>query len=602
LSAAAAAEIRQAIDAGLNPQALDLARNSLADAGNAAEIRYLGALASARMGAIDEAEKWLAGIDHESLHDSPLAVEVWSLAGRIAKDRFAAMRDRTSAAARHFARTAIVGYQRAFALAGAAYPAVNAATMAMLAGNTALAQQLAQQALATLGTLSDHWHYATSGEALLLLGRQDESRAHYAEARRLAGHRFGDIASMRRQLLLIGSGDARELAALLPAPNVIAFSGHMIDHPDRASPRFPEYLEVRVAAALRERIATLGPSLGYAQAACGADILFLEAMQDAGYQTQIVLPFPASYFVETSVRFAGDGWMARFEHVIAGATRVVVATDEAFHGDDVLFEHAANLIQGMAFLRAAELSTRPLMLTVQERDAPEAVGGTAATARAWRRKGGQVDNIDLAALRGGTSDWPRRDSSPSSPATPDTATKRSLKSLLFADISGYTRMPEQYAPRFAQMFLGTCKSILDVLDFSPVHANTHGDGLFLVFDLPSQAAEFAIRLQQAMGAFDWPTLGLSEETGARTALHTGPLFRVFDPVTDRLTFYGTHVNRAARLEPVVQPRQIFVTEEFAASLLAQDQERFTCDYIGAMPLAKRFGDARLYRLRLTKED
>jgi class 3 adenylate cyclase len=104
-----------------------------------------------------------------------------------------------------------------------------------------------------------------------------------------------------------------------------------------------------------------------------------------------------------------------------------------------------------------------------------------------------------------------------------------------------------------------------------------------------------------MDAFDWATLGLAKETGARVALHTGPLFRVYDPVTERFTFYGTHVNRAARLEPVVQPRQIFVTEEFAASLVAEGQDRFTCDYIGAMPLAKRFGDARLYRLRLTGE-
>ena len=53
--------------------------------------------------------------------------------------------------------------------------------------------------------------------------------------------------------------------------------------------------------------------------------------------------------------------------------------------------------------------------------------------------------------------------------------------------------------------------------------------------------------------------------------------------------------------PVVQPRHIFVTEEFAASLVAEDQDRFTCDYIGTMKLPKKFGDARLYRLRLSNE-
>ena len=177
--------------------------------------------------------------------------------------------------------------------------------------------------------------------------------------------------------------------------------------------------------------------------------------------------------------------------------------------------------------------------------------------------------------------------------------RRGLKSLLFADISGFSKMPERYAPDFAEMFLGSAKRILDTLAHQPVHVNTHGDGLFLVFELPSHAAEFAVRLQQALTEFDWPALGLSAETGVRIALHTGPLFRIFDPVTERFTFYGTHVNRTARLEPIVQPRHIFVTEEFAASLIAENQDRFHCDYIGSMQLAKHFGEARLYRLRWT---
>jgi class 3 adenylate cyclase len=161
-------------------------------------------------------------------------------------------------------------------------------------------------------------------------------------------------------------------------------------------------------------------------------------------------------------------------------------------------------------------------------------------------------------------------------------------------------MPEQYTPDFAEMFLGNCKAILDSLENPAAEVNTFGDGLFAVFELPSHAAEFAVRLQQALSKVDWSALGLAEETGARIGLHTGPVFRVFDAVRDRTTFYGTHVNRAARLEPIVQPRQIFVTEEFAASLVADDQDRFTCDYIGAMKLAKKFGDARLYRLRLSE--
>ena len=608
--------VRAALNAGLNVQALDLARDATgAEGPQAAEIAYLGALACARMDAIDEAEKWLARIDRAPLCDSWLAVEVWSLAGKIAKERFAAERDRSGAAAQAFAREAIDAYGRAFALGGAAYPAVNAATMAMLAGDVATAQSLARKALAALPAAREHWDHASAGEALLILDRADEAGTHYAAAHRAAGTRFGDVASMRRQLLLIGSPAALALAESLPAPRVIAFSGHMIDRPDRRVPRFPPALEGRVAAALRDRIAALGPSIGYSQAACGGDLLFLEAMQAAGAQTQVVLPFNAAAYLDSSVRFAGDAWVRRFEDVLARATRVVVATDEAFLGDDVLFEHAGNLIQGMAFLRARELSTEPLMLTVREPESPVLVGGTAATARHWIERSGRVDVIDLAALRreGARADATRpRQAAAAAPvrAGIDDAAgpagpqprSRSLKSLLFADISGFSRMPEQYAPVFAEMFLGTCKRILDALAQKPSVARTLGDGLFLVFDQPSQAATFAIRLQQALARVDWPALGLAAETGARIGLHTGPIFEIHDPVTDRPTCYGTHVNRTARLEPIVQPRNIFVTEEFAASLVAENERRFHCDYIGRMALAKHFGDARLYRLRWSMDD
>ncbi|MEP7183881.1 MAG: adenylate/guanylate cyclase domain-containing protein, partial [Betaproteobacteria bacterium] len=272
-------------------------------------------------------------------------------------------------------------------------------------------------------------------------------------------------------------------------------------------------------------------------------------------------------------------------------------TEEAFLGDDVLFEHAANLIHGMAVLRARELSTQPLMLTVLDPAAPQIVGGTAATARAWVRSGGDAENIDLASLRrdGNTV----QESSAAYRALEDverSATSRTLKSLLFADLAGFSRLPEQYTPRFVEVFLGTCRTLLDSLERPAVDANTRGDGLFVVFERTGDAAEFAVRLQQAMRAIDWRALGLAADTRARIGLHTGPVFRTFDPVMGKATFYGTHVNRTARLEPIVQPGQIFVTEAFAASLVAEGVDRFGCHYIGAMPLAKHAGKAGLYRL------
>jgi len=596
-------KIREALHAGLNTEALDLIRKAAVGREDATEIHYLGALACARMGAIGEAEKWLAQLDRAQLGNSPLAAEVWSLAGRIAKERYAAAGDRTLAAARDLARAAIDGYQHAFGISGAAYPAVNAATLAMLSGDAALARELARQALCAPNTTGDHWYHATAGEARLLLDEIGEARRHYLDAHRLAGNKFGDIGAMRRQLLLIGSPAARALLDAVPAPQVIAFSGHMIDRPDRTAARFPSGLEPKVAAALRDTIARLGPSIGYAQAACGADILFLEAMQAAGMQTTIVLPCAEADFIEASVSFAGPEWRSRFEHVLRGATRVVLATEEAYLGDEVLFEHAANLIQGMAFLRASELSTQPLLLTVREPGSPELIGGTAATVETWKHKGGRIETIDLAALRSGDAS-PRDSAGGPDPVTraAPSATQRRLKSLMFADISGFTRMPEQHTPEFVGMFLQKCRRVLDSLDHPAVDANTRGDALFIVFERPGHAAEFALRLLQALGTVDWPAFGLAPDTGVRIGLHTGPVYGVYDPVMSKMTFYGSHVNLAARLEPIAQVGHIFVSEAFAATLVAEGDERFGCHYIGTLPLAKGYGEARLYRLQWTNED
>jgi class 3 adenylate cyclase len=326
-------------------------------------------------------------------------------------------------------------------------------------------------------------------------------------------------------------------------------------------------------------------------------------MQQAGMQTQIVLPCAEADFIEESVSFAGAGWRSRFERVLRGATRVVLATKEAYLGDEVLLEHAANLIHGMALLRASELSTQPMMLTVSEPGSPELIGGTTATIETWKRKRGRSENIDLAALRGKdvTSGDSAGEPDPVMRAAP-TATQRSLQSLLFADISGFTKMPEQYAPKFAGMFLQTCRRALDTLDHPAVDANTRGDALFIVFERPSHAAEFALRLLQALSTVDWTAFELAPDTGVRIGLHTGPVYAVFDPVMSKKTFYGTHVNLAARLEPITQVGHIFVTEAFAASLAAEDDERFGCHYIGAMPLAKGYGEERLYRLQWANED
>ena len=100
---------------------------------------------------------------------------------------------------------------------------------------------------------------------------------------------------------------------------------------------------------------------------------------------------------------------------------------------------------------------------------------------------------------------------------------------------------------------------------------------------------------------DWAARGLPASINLRIGIHTGPVFPADDKVIGRRNYFGTHVNRAARVEPVATPGTSFATEETAAVLAAQKTSGISVDYLGERPLAKGFGSHRLYRLRRESE-
>jgi hypothetical protein len=60
---------------------------------------------------------------------------------------------------------------------------------------------------------------------------------------------------------------------------------------------------------------------------------------------------------------------------------------------------------------------------------------------------------------------------------------------------------------------------------------------------------------------------------------------------------GSHVSRAARIEPVTPPGSVHVREPFAAAPVLAGRDEFVCDYVGHMPTAKEFGRLRMHSLR-----
>ena len=90
---------------------------------------------------------------------------------------------------------------------------------------------------------------------------------------------------------------------------------------------------------------------------------------------------------------------------------------------------------------------------------------------------------------------------------------------------------------------------------------------------------------------------LREGLELRLAVHYGPIFRGRDFLTKSETFFGAHVTRAARIEPVTPPGEVFVTEAMAAALALSGAASVRPEYVGNTQLAKNYGSLRMYVLR-----
>jgi hypothetical protein len=380
------------------------------------ELRYLRAWALARGGSASKAMEYVEQLLQGSVLDSDLEIEALSLAGSLYKGRYA--RTTTSALKVEYAAQSATRYKRAYQHRADSFPGINAATMSLLAGHDEEARDLARRTLAHVtserqqpGKEHDHWLLATLGEIYLHLDSHTEAAHWYHAAIQQAAGRIGDIASMRRQVQLLAEKMtiSADILGLFDMGHVVVFSGHMLDHPARATesqlpPRFPPdaALEHSVKLAIKDALDALNATVGYSSVACGSDILFAEQMLARHKEFHIVLPFNKADFYATSVDFGlaeMSEWRTRCDRVLAQATEVHYATTEAFLGDAVLFEFVNTFTQGLALTRAAQLGVQPYALAVRDPAATPLCGGTTYFVNKWTAGGYPVREIDLAALR-----------------------------------------------------------------------------------------------------------------------------------------------------------------------------------------------------------
>jgi class 3 adenylate cyclase len=555
--------------------AYDVATTALDKGATHPRLRYLQVLSLARMGEVGRAS---------TLYDRHLRgdtddLDTMALRARLMKD--AAWRAGDSAQAELLSE-ASAAYETIFARTHNAFPAVNAASLAFLAGQEARSARLAREALTALGDgpPGDYYAAATAAEAQLVLGNEAEAEDAIELALLLPGCDQGARSSTSRQLTRIveASGRGADIVARLRPPPVIVFCGHMLIEDDAT--------EARLTAEINAVLDETGATIVYGALACGADILIAEAVLARGGELNVVLPFLIPDFVKTSVEPGGPGWLERFEQCMARAADIVIASETHALGDERQYKYASLLMMGYARLRGIHLDTRALQLAVWDEKPVPGDAGTGADVRLWHDHGGELRLIpfDRSALprpRAGRVDTVVK-------------TERAVRGMMFADFAGFSKIDEAKLPDFWETVLTRVAAVVDRYDAEVSSRNTWGDALYVVTTSATAAANLALDLQREMAQTHFASFGGG--AGMRISAHLGSVYQAVDPVTGKTTFFGREVNRTARIEPIASVGEVYVTRAFGAVLSMESPTRFDLAYVGRVLLAKKSGEEPMYRL------
>jgi class 3 adenylate cyclase len=582
--------------------AYDILTEGLKHWENNVRLKQLLALALARSGATLRANSLLLELVAAGESDR----ETISLLARTHKDLW--LQATTLEEKQRQLKLAAERYQQAYQLSGNYYPGINAATMTLLKGEEATAREIATQVQEQCLHQSekDYWQLATLGEAALILQDWSAAEKWYAQAIEVGKRRLGDISSTRRNaklLLEYLEGNSQRLQEWFKLPRAVVFSGHMIDQIGRNIPRFPPELEGEVYRAIRDRLLNLDGKIGYASVACGADILFLEAILELNGDIHIVLPYEQEEFIKNSVDIIPhSNWRQRCENLLAKASEVIICSNHNLENSQVLYEYSNCVIHGLGKMRAELLDTELIHLAVWDGKPGDGSGGTAWAIKTWQAWGYEAEIIDLESMKKAlvTNDHLSQDCQPQININQEATNNdesREIMALLFADVVKYSKLTEDQIPQYVEHFLGAVAELEAKSSYLPLVKNTWGDALYYVFPSVTDAGNFALDLCDLIQQINWLEKGLPENLNLRISLHAGPVYQYVNPVTKDTSYIGTHVSYAARIEPITPPGKVYTSQAFAALACSMGVENFTCDYVGQIPFAKGYGTFPTYHLR-----
>jgi hypothetical protein len=420
-------------------------------------------LCLARAGAVDFARSEYVRLGLDRVDDP----DTVALGARLLKDVALAARGPRRAA---FAKASVRRYQALFERFGGLYGAVNAATMTLVAGDPQGGQTLAAATLRIApppGLTGEAAYYeaASRAEARFLTGDLEAVRATMTQALTHAPQAFAAHASTLRQLEMLcreTGVDPNWLTAFRP-PVCAHFTGHILDasREGALSGGLGEPngdLRREADRVVREQ----GIGFAYGGLAAGADIIFAEALLQAGAELHLVLPVNLDSFVAVSVAPFGADWVERFEHCLARAASVRYASRDPYAGDEQVFAYASQIAMGCAVLRAQTLATEAIQVAVWDGHAAAGPAGVAIDLAYWAKGRRRQEII------------PVRRPPPPRASQPDAGNfaSRAMKAMLFADVKGFGALRDDQIPAFFEAVMGRMAKVVDGLDAGPRHIET----------------------------------------------------------------------------------------------------------------------------------
>lgn len=430
---------------------LSAAQMRLRQAPQTVDLQYQVVLALARTGALDFAQREYIryGLNNHP-HERTIA-----LRGRLLKDLASESlgNDR-----RQLALKSAEAYIDAYSIDMGLYPAVNVATMLLMAdeGQEEIETwcQKAEKAILASTPKSPQAAYflaASRAEVSILRGEFHKSKEYLSKAIKNDRLNYIAHATTLKQIraILNKIGERSDWLDDFTPPKTVHFAGHLfgdIHNTDKLNlDRYNSQKEI-----ISESIQSNDIGFGFGALAAGMDILIAETLLDEGGMLHVVLPGNVEQFLEHSVQPFGTGWIERFHACLESASSVTICDRvKPFSASSINL--ATDIAMGLAAFHAEWLSTTPYQLLSWAGTIDDTTGTTAKASKSWQRNGHPQINLPF--------ELDRNFASPRLPQAKTFSSDQSAYKLIVAVNSRSKEIPSAGQNNFGQTT--DLKAILD---------------------------------------------------------------------------------------------------------------------------------------------